>query len=408
MDSPAMKSHYDYIVVGCGGIGSSAVYWLSKRVGNGVLGLEQFKLGHVNGGSQDHSRIIRLQYNEAKYTRLTRDTYKAWEAVEQESGVQLVYKVGAIQFAKKSVMGATIDAYAEAMDANQIPYERWSGTELRRRFPQFTVGDETVCLWQKDGGLVDASMANAVQIQLARANGADILDNCPVIRIDRDDHGRTVVHTPKGMFSCKRVVVAAGAWINHVLGSVGVHIPVVVTQEQVTYFATPHVKEFTKAKFPVWIYNSPKHDLYGLPIHGISGSKIGIDAGGNQVTPETRNFTPDPEREKACIHFLKSIIPRSLGPILESKTCLYTMTLDRSYVIDTLESRGWPEIVFCCGAGHAFKFACLLGKILSELAIDGQTKYDVMAFTMNRPAITDPTFKPQLQMVVQNDFTSKL
>jgi tRNA A37 threonylcarbamoyladenosine dehydratase len=26
---------YDYIVVGCGGIGSATVYWLSKRAGTG-------------------------------------------------------------------------------------------------------------------------------------------------------------------------------------------------------------------------------------------------------------------------------------------------------------------------------------------------------------------------------------
>ena len=54
------------------------------------------------------------------------------------------------------------------------------------------------------------------------------------------------VYTSKGVFSCQKVIVTAGAWINHVLGTVGVHIPLRVTQEQVTYFATPHVKEFTK------------------------------------------------------------------------------------------------------------------------------------------------------------------
>ena len=28
-------SYYKYIVVGCGGIGSGTVYWLSKRAGKG-------------------------------------------------------------------------------------------------------------------------------------------------------------------------------------------------------------------------------------------------------------------------------------------------------------------------------------------------------------------------------------
>lgn len=51
------------------------------------------------------------------------------------------------------------------------------------------------------------------------------------------------------MFVCRKLIVSAGAWINHVLGSIGLHIPVYVTQEQVTYFATPHIKEFTKEKY---------------------------------------------------------------------------------------------------------------------------------------------------------------
>lgn len=67
------------------------------------------------------------------------------------------------------------------------------------------------------------------------------------------------VYTPKGMFVCRKLIVSAGAWINHVLGSIGLHIPVYVTQEQVTYFATPHVKEFTKDKYTNHKINSISH-----------------------------------------------------------------------------------------------------------------------------------------------------
>ena len=53
-----MRSDYEYIVLGCGGIGSATSYWLARRKGVEVLGIEQFELGHHHGGSQDHSRII--------------------------------------------------------------------------------------------------------------------------------------------------------------------------------------------------------------------------------------------------------------------------------------------------------------------------------------------------------------
>ncbi|UCD80857.1 MAG: FAD-dependent oxidoreductase [Desulfobacterales bacterium] len=96
-----MKTEYKYIVLGCGGIGSAATYWLARRAGAEVLGLEQFELGHVHGGSQDHSRIIRLTYHYENYTRLTPHTYTAWAALEAESAVQVVTKTGGIELALK-------------------------------------------------------------------------------------------------------------------------------------------------------------------------------------------------------------------------------------------------------------------------------------------------------------------
>src|SRR5215470_7782629 len=91
-----MKTAYEFVVVGCGGIGSAAAYWLSGMAGSQVLGLEQFGLGHDRGESQDHSRIIRLSYHAPAYTALTPHTYAAWREVEEESGVRLVLKTGGL------------------------------------------------------------------------------------------------------------------------------------------------------------------------------------------------------------------------------------------------------------------------------------------------------------------------
>jgi glycine/D-amino acid oxidase-like deaminating enzyme len=48
------------VVVGCGGLGSAACYWLAKEAGSAVLGLEQFPLDDHRDASQNHSGIIRL------------------------------------------------------------------------------------------------------------------------------------------------------------------------------------------------------------------------------------------------------------------------------------------------------------------------------------------------------------
>ena len=95
------KREYDAIVVGLGGIGSGAVYWLSRRLGGRVLGLEQFELGHHNGASQDHSRIIRLSYHRADYVRLARRAYETWTEVERESATTIVTRTGGLDVAPR-------------------------------------------------------------------------------------------------------------------------------------------------------------------------------------------------------------------------------------------------------------------------------------------------------------------
>ncbi|XP_046563083.1 monomeric sarcosine oxidase-like [Haliotis rubra] len=391
------RQYFEYIVIGCGGIGSGALYWLSKR-SSSVLGLEQFSLGHERGGSQDVSRIIRLTYHDDRYTKLTPDTFKAWGQIERESGLQVVWMTGGLQLSRKGQTDAIMEKYAVAMDRNNIKYDRLSNKQLMARYPQFTVGPDIVALYQEQGGLVDAAMGNAVHIQLARGNGATILENCPATRLTRANNGNVIVHTTKGVFECRKVVVTSGGWLNSVLGTIGVHVPVTVTQEQVTYYATPHMKEFTEKKYPIWIFHCPRYDIYALPIHGNTGSKIGVDAGGNIVTADTRTFEPDPARERICTELLQEICPKFLGPILQTKTCLYTMTPDRNFVVDTCAYKGWSDVIVCCGAGHAYKFASLLGKILSELAVDGRTQYDISQFNITRDAIQDPTFKPTFFM----------
>lgn len=63
--------------------------------------------------------------------------------------------------------------------------------------------------------------------------------------------------------------------------------------------------------FPVYIYHTEAgFDFYGLPSHVNSAAKIGIDAGGPAVTPETRNYIPDNIREEVCMKFMKMYLPK--------------------------------------------------------------------------------------------------
>jgi sarcosine oxidase len=84
--------------------------------------------------------------------------------------------------------------------------------------------------------------------------------------------------------------------------------------------------------------------------------------------------------------FVQRTLPRMYGPVLYSKTCIYTLTPDRDFVIDTLP--GYPQIALALGSAHGFKFAGLIGRILSDLAIEGATAFTITPFAADRPVLT--------------------
>jgi len=77
---------------------------------------------------------------------------------------------------------------------------------------------------------------------------------------------------------------------------------------------------------------------------------------------------------------------------MRSKTCLYTLTPDRDFVLDALPSH--PDVLVGLGAGHGFKFAPTFGRILADLAMTGTTSSDISAFAIDRPALTEPAREP--------------
>jgi sarcosine oxidase len=374
-----MRTNYQYIVLGLGGWGSAAAYWLSRRAGADVLGLEQFELGHVRGESQDHSRIIRLSYHTPDYVELAKHAFRAWAEVEKDAGEQLVLKTGGLDFAPRQ-SAIPLTNYSGSMDAAGVAYEHLDAAEIRRRWPVLEVTDDIHGLFQPESGIAMAARSNAAHVRMAREHGATLVDRVPVERI-RPKDGEIEVTAGSVTYRCRRLVIAAGAWTNGALTHVGMRLPLRVTKEQVTYFATPHAAQFESGRFPIWIWMDDPC-FYGFPVFGEAGPKAGQDAGGLETDPVTRTFEPDQAALKRTTDFLARYIPKALGPIIYTKTCLYTLTPDRDFVIDRLPA--YPEIAVGVGGGHGFKFASLMGRILSELAIDGRTDRNIEPFRIDR------------------------
>ena len=377
-----MTTDFDYIVLGLGGFGSAAAYWLSRRGGTRVLGLEQFEMGHVRGESQDHSRIIRLSYHAPHYVELAKHAFRAWAEVERESGEQLVLRTGGLDVGPR-VSAIPLSTYSDSMDAAGVSYERLDSVEIMRRWPPFRLTEDIHGLFQPESGIAMAARGNATHIRMAREQGATLRDNAAVETV-RPLDGEIEVRAGGTAYRCNRLIVTAGAWSNRALEPFGVKLPLRVTKEQVTYLASPRVDQFQPDRFPVWIWMDDPC-FYGFPVFGEAGPKVGQDAGGQEVTADSRTFEPDQAALGRVLGFLERHIPPALGPIIYTKTCLYTLTPDRDFVIDKVP--GHPNVLVAIGGGHGFKFASLIGRILADLAIDGSSERNLSPFRIDRPIL---------------------
>lgn len=369
-------------MLGLGGLGSGAVYWLSRRAGADVLGLEQFELGHDKGGSHDHSRIIRLSYHAPHYVELAKAAYQAWAELEADAGQRLILKTGGLDLFPAGGAIPMAD-YTHSMQAAGVPFETLSAAETMRRWPQWHLPDDVQVLYQAESGIAPANACTATHRQMARAHGATLIDNAPITNIQYTNN-RYQVTANNETYTAEKLIITAGAWSNHLLAHFGIKLPLTVTQEQLTYFQSPALAEFAPERFPIWIWMD-EPCFYGFPVYGEQAVKGAQDVGGREVTVETRTFTPDSAAYQRLAGFFAKHLPRAHGPELFTKTCLYTLTPDRDFIISALPEH--PSVYCAIGAAHDFKFSSVIGRILSELVADGATPHNLAPYTITRPIL---------------------
>ena len=386
------RMDWDVVVVGLGALGSAAAYWASRREGVRVLALERFEIGHSFGASQDVSRIIRLSYHRPDYVRLAKRAYATWAEVEAASGTQVVFRTGGLDVGpreKDHGVEIDLDAYVESMRAEGVPFETLDADEVMRRFPAWRLGDEHVGLFQADAGLADPSRGNVAHRELATQHGATLRAQAPVARIDSVG-GEVVLTLEDGeRITAGKVIHATDSWSNDLLAPLGARLPLTITQEQVSWF-TPSVDPtlFAPERFPVWIWMH-EPSFYGFPTHGHPGPKIGQDVGGREVTNATRTYDRDEDAHARVMAFLEAHLPAMATEPFLTKTCLYTLTPDRDFVVDALPEH--PDVQLVLGSAHAYKFASVLGRIMVERALDGvsPSEPELGAFRIDRPVLRE-------------------
>jgi sarcosine oxidase len=359
----------DIVVVGLGAHGSAAARALAER-GARVIGLERFGRAHDLGSSGGRTRIIRVAYFEhPSYVPLVLEAWQAWADIETATGRKILEPTGGLYAGPPD--SQVFQGSLRTSRQHGLPHVVLTAPDLRRRFPQFRIDDETSGLYEERAGLLRTVPAIEAQLSLAERAGADLRFGTPVIAWEATPSGVTV-HTAEETITSSGLVLTAGAWTDQVLH--GLDLGLWVERVPVFWFEPPGGPGPVSAgRLPVWIFETATDGaFYGFPYEPEAGLKVARHHSGVLVDPDTVDRTATRADEARVRDFVRLRLPVADGPVRGSSVCLYTNTPDEHFVIDRHPDA--PNVVFASAcSGHGFKFSPVIGAVLADLALHGRT-----------------------------------
>ena len=381
---------FDVAVVGLGAIGSATVYQTARRKGH-VLGIDQFAPPHPFGSTHSDTRITREAIGEgAHLTPLARRSHQLWREIEQETGTELLVRVGVLIIsgpAKTSVTHVQdfLDNTVTAARRYGIAHEILDAPAVRTRYPQFRLRDDETGYFEPGAGFVRPEACVAAQLALAQRYGADIRPNERVTGfVPRADH--VVLTTEHNRYCTKKLVLAVGAWLPDFLEpEIARAFPVF---RQAMYWFQPHDNSFRPQHFPafIWELSGRSQPIYGFPDIDGTGVKVATEQFARSTSASEALHGRDvPAAEAIAMHedFVAPFLPGLPPNCVRAAACLYTVTADFDFVIDRHPLSERVIVASCC-SGHGFKHSPALGEVLSELTLTGRAPIDVTPFNLAR------------------------
>jgi sarcosine oxidase len=363
------------VVVGAGAMGSAAAYHLARR-GEPVVLVEQFALGHDRGSSHGAARITRHSYADPHYARLMPAAFAAWRTLEADAGQNVYLRTGGVSLCPAGV--DYVAHVAASLAEIGVAHRRFSGRELRRAYPVFGVSDDTDVVFEPDAGMLAAARAVALEIELARRLGGprtQVLEAEPVRTIDVEADRPTVV-TDRHRIEAERLIVTAGAWTRRLFPRFSPLLR--PTRQRVLYFRPADAAAYEPGRFPVFIVKEAgtESDFYGMPAFLGNGVKAARH-GGPETDPDVDERTVTEDDQAVVRRFLRRYLPGLAEAAVDrTETCLYTVAPDDHFRLDLLPGRKDVIVASPC-SGHGFKFSCLIGSILADLALQQKSQYDL-------------------------------
>lgn len=361
-------------------MGASACYYLAQQ-GFKVLGIEQFDVVHNHGSHGGQSRIIRKAYFEhPDYIPLLKRAYHNWSQIEEKSGKKLYHRTGLLYAGPR---GHQLVQQVKASAAQyKIELEELSAEQVKSRYPQFSLYQNYEVLFEPDAGYLRPDAAISAYAHAAQTLGATLHNHEKVLKWDSNGSEVSVL-TDKGRYKALKLIITVGPWASGLIA--GIENNLKVTRQVLAWFRPNDVTQYIGERFPCWLIpNDNMHGAYyGFPVmdekgEGSEGAiKIALHEPGTVVNPDTidRSIT---EADLAHLaKFAGKFLPSGSGPLVHAQVCMYTYSPDGHFVIDLLPGYEDRVAIAWGFSGHGFKFASVVGEILADLAMNGNTNLPI-------------------------------
>jgi sarcosine oxidase subunit beta len=227
---PDPKRGYDAIIVGGGGHGLGAAYYLAKE--HGLTNIAVVEKGWIGGGNTGrNTTIIRSNYLFDESAALYDHALKMWENLSQELNYNVMFSPRGVMMLAHTVHDEQVSKrHVHANRANGVDNEWLTAKQAKEFCPPLNIGNirypVTGAALQRRGGTARHDAVAWGYARAADALGVDILENCEVTGIRRDANGAVAaLETTRGVIESRKIGVSAAGNTSVVLKMAGVQLP---------------------------------------------------------------------------------------------------------------------------------------------------------------------------------------
>jgi sarcosine oxidase subunit beta len=256
---PEPKPAYDAVIVGGGGHGLGAAYYLAKQ--HGLKNIAVLEKGWLGGGNTGrNTTIIRSNYLFDESAALYDHAVKLWEGLSQELNYNVMFSQRGVMMMAHTVHDVQVfKRHVHANRCNGIDTEWLSPQEAKAFCPPLNIAANMRypvlgASLQRRGGTARHDAVAWGYARAADALGVDILENCEVTAIRRNAAGAVeAVETTRGPIRTPKIGVSAAGHTSVVLGFAGVRMPLE------SYPLQALVSEPIKPVFPCVVMSNTIH-----------------------------------------------------------------------------------------------------------------------------------------------------